>query len=190
MSQYKKMRQRAVWLFSLLACLLTCRPVAAQTHNWTIVVSPQRLDRFLNYPGSTLAPITKTLVEYYQSDKNVRYEDLFYSRCQPVGLRQYHSLDLIAGSSGIIRISNLGQSSEDGCAAANAAIRTFVDVFLTRAILLYIVVPKDSFDNLVEGMEHYGFCQPNTVGHPGTIVANITLVSEPPGRTISMFYAN
>jgi hypothetical protein len=154
------------------------------------MISPQRLNQFLDYPGSSLAPVIKTPIEYYQADRRVQYEDLFYSHLQPVGLRQYHTLDLTPGSSGIIRIGNIGKTPEEGYAAANAAIRAYVDVFLTRAILLYIAVPIDSFDNLIDGIQRCGFYLPDTSSNqPGVVVTTLTVMSEPPGRSQTLFFS-
>jgi hypothetical protein len=190
MDHRKKINQPVLAFLIYVVSLTNGQPAYSQIKDWTMVVSAQRQDQLLNYPGSPLAPIIKTAVECYRGDSHEHYEDLFYSHGHPIGLRQYNSLDLAAGTSGIIRIQNLGENTEESYAAANAAIRVYTDLFAMRAIVLYIAVPKDSFNNLIEGLEHYGFYKSElATPHFARVTAMLSVVSEPAGRSEEMLYA-
>jgi hypothetical protein len=190
MNLSKRKANQPALLFICCALLFACPAAMAGSNDWTVVVSAKRQDQFLNYPGSKLAPVIKTPVEYDQAGQHVYYEDLYYSQGQPIGLRQYHALDIQPGSAGVIRIKNLGQVADEGSAAANAAIRTYLDLFLHRTLVLYISVSKDAFDNLLQGMERYGFrrfeIQPEK---PVFAVTVLRVVSDPPGRSENLLYA-
>lgn len=186
----QKAKLSALCLMASCAALLASPAAKAGHNDWTVTVSAKRQDQFLNYLGSELAPVIKTPIEYDQAGKHVYYQDLYYSHCHPIGLRQYHALDIQPGTSGVIRVKKLSSVSDEGCAAANAVVRTYLDLFLSRILVLYISVPKDAFDNLLQGMEQYGFrrfeIQPEK---PVFAVTVVRLVSDPPGRDENLLYA-
>ena len=186
----KKANWSALTIILCCAFLFACPASEAGPNDWTVTVSAKRQNQFLNYPGSELTPVIMTPIQYDQAGKHVYYEDLYYSKCHPIGLRQYHALDIQPGSSGVIRITNLSQVDEEGCAAANAVIRTYLDLFLARTLVMYISVPKDAFDNLLQGMERYGFrrfeIQPEK---PVFAMTVLRVVSDPPGRAENLLYA-
>jgi hypothetical protein len=162
----------------------------AASNGWTVEVSAQRQDLFLNYPGSKLAPVFKVAIECSQRGSQFHYQNIFYSHCNAVGLRQYHALDITPGTAGLIRIKSVpDQIAEEGCAVANAVTRVYLHVYLKGAMLKYVAVPKESFDLIVHGLEHYGFRRFTPVPErPMAAAALLRVISEPAGHAENLSY--
>ncbi len=138
------------------------------------------MDRTLDFPEAKLQPLIKATIKFeqgleqqsederklaeagYITEEAVPpslYEDIYYSRSIPVGLRRFNSLAIRPGTPGSIRVL-IGDSrfrQEEAHAAANASVRIFLDAFLKKSALRTIVVSKDNFDLFVEGLQRYGF---------------------------------
>jgi hypothetical protein len=162
-----------------------CQPI-----EWTITISAQRLDSYLNFTGSILTPVVKTSVYYNQSGQNIHYQDLYYSQGQPIGCRRYSALNVTPGTGGVIAVVKLSNNDQQqGCAVANAAIRTYLDLSIQKSSVRELTVAPDYFDNLIQGLGQCGF-QPFEIVPDKPFKAKIVLevVSNPSGRFQYLYY--
>lgn len=161
-----------------------------QLSDWTIEMSVQRLDYFLNYQGSILSPVVQVLINYSQSGQNVQYERLYYSNNIAIGCRQYNSLNIQPGTAGTIIITNLSDNNpSQGIAAANASLRTYLDLYVLKAPLKNLITSPDFFDNLIQGLGNYGL-QPFEIvpDKPYSATFVVEVNSNPEGRMQYLFY--
>jgi hypothetical protein len=159
-----------------------------QGKQWTVTITGKQLNNYLNYQGSSLTPVSAVLVDCDCQQQHSEYETFCYSHGRPVGCRQHHPLELQAGTAGIIRIAHLADFSQDSArAAANAALRTLLEVHQKRAILQYVAVPTEAFDTLVVGFENNGFrrlqIRPDEIAGSSPTV---TLIAEPGGQSVEL----
>jgi hypothetical protein len=159
-----------------------------QGRQWSLTVTGKPLNNYLNYQRSSLTPVTAVLVDYDSQQQHLEYETFCYSHGRALGCRQHHPLELQPGTAGIIRIAHLADFSQESArAAANAVLRTLVEVHQKRAILQYVAVPSDSFETIIAGFESNGFrrlqIRPDEAA--GASVT-LTLIAEPTGQSIEL----
>jgi hypothetical protein len=131
---------------------------ADQWKNWDIYITPKALSKYLDYPQSKLKPITRVTITYAQPPRVPLsvYEDLYYTTSQPIGCsRRVNPINIRSGTAGIIHIMAVN-SPEDVYAAANSALRTFVDLSLHSCMTKYVQVPIASFDGIVAALCNMG----------------------------------
>ncbi len=154
----RKVKQLSLSLSCLTSFFFCPAQVDCQATGWTMTVSAQRLDSYLNYSGSPLAPIVRTSIYYNQAGQSTHYEDIFYSQQQAIGCRQYHALPATPGTAGVIAITTLSNNDQQqGYAAANAALRTYLDLALQKSSVRLMTVAPEYFSNLIQALGQYGF---------------------------------
>lgn len=166
------------------------KDVNCQPTEWTITISVQTLNSYLNYSGSALAPIVKASVYYNQSGQSTHYEDIYYSQQQAIGCRQYHALPATQGTAGVISITNLSNNNQQqGYAAANAALRTYLDLYLQKSSVRTVTVMPEYFDNLLQSLVQCGF-QPLVIvpDHPFKAKAVLEVTCGQNGPLQYLFY--
>jgi len=153
---------------------------------WQMTITPQKFQRYLDYPGSKLHPLTKVTVTYMQPPNTplTVYEDLYYTNSQAVGCkRQKDPITIKPGTAGIIKISGIEQNQS--YAAANAVLRVFLDVSLRQCMTKYIQVPYDSFDNVVMSLCNLGMHRHRTTGPESGVTLQI--VADKGGQSVILF---
>lgn len=183
-----------------LALLAVLAPAAtARKGDWKVNIDTRVVDPCLSFPTSDLHPVIKASVRFLQRGPKklnlqpTTYEDLYYSHCRVIGLRRHSNLEIKAGSQGDIFVGNASSDfrSEEACAAANAVVRLFLDLYRRKAPLASVVVPRDFFDTVVSELQRYGF-RPSSgvVDQPIVALVMIHIASDPPGRTQDLLYGN
>lgn len=206
--------KRPKFVFALaLYCLLLPQPDAvASVSDWLVTIKTEVLSNCLDFPESKLKPVVRARVYFEQglgeiSDEereiqkrgaspdeeitSTKYEDIFYSHMHVLGLKRYLPLRLKEGTAGTIRIipSNSLSKQEEANAAANTTVRLFLNLYLNKAALRCVFVPRDIFDTYVTELQRYGFRYENIV--PGRVKSALLVLSvrsEPPGRSYYMSY--
>lgn len=203
----------SISIFFLIGVFLTpCKTSLAAASDWVVTIRTSTLDKCLDYPGSKLKPVIKASVYFEQGlselsaeekelqklgaipDEEItstKFEDIFFSHMHPLGLKRYLPLRLKEGTPGIIKIvpSNSLSRHEEANAAANTTVRLFLNLYLHKAALRSISVPRDLYDPYVSELQRYGFRFENIV--PGTMnraLVMISVRSDPPGRSTYMGY--
>jgi hypothetical protein len=186
-------------------------PAKAGTADWVVQIMTKVVEPCLNYPNSKLSPLIRSSIYFEQNvldpsdvDRELQkrgaepdaaipetlYEHLYYSHSRALGLRRYKQLVLKPGTTGTIRITTSSSSNQEEISAAvNATIRIYLDLYLNKMPLRSIVVPKDSFDLFIQGMQKHGFR--NFTAVPGQFspsLATLSIRSEPAGRQQYMNY--
>jgi hypothetical protein len=185
----KKLNQLNVSLLLFSTCFFYPSIVSSQPTDWTVTISTQRLDTYLGYVGSPLAPIIRTTIYCNQADQSIHYEDLYYSNGQAIGCRRFHSLGPTPGTAGVIAINLSSNDQPQSCAAANAAIRAYLDLYLQKSAVKKITISAASVDNLIQGLQQCGF-QPFEIVPDKPFKAKIVLevYSIETGRIQYLFY--
>ncbi len=168
-----------------------------QRYDWVITADTMPLKNYLKYPTSGLYPLDKVRVTYRmsrrlgreRSDQTVQYEELWYHECKPIGCRKWHSLDIESGEQGVIHFRTSSHVYDHHCAIANTIIRLMLDVCLQYSMLSTVVIPMETFDAVVSDLGQFNFFPYQIKPDTGVRASmHLTLVSEPKGRTQSMFY--
>ncbi len=197
-------------LFVLLLCLTL--PASSGASDWVISISTKHIRSAFDYPDARLQPLIRATVKFEQGLErqsederklaeagyiteeaipSTLYEDIYYSRSIPVGLRRFNTLAIRPGTPGTVKVL-IGDSQfrqEEAHAAANAAVRIFLDAYLKKSALRMIVVTKDDFDLFVDGMQRYGFrrVQLSTQSLISAPIV-VSVRSEPVGRAEYLSY--
>jgi len=179
-----------LFIFILGSFFIASPQADCQLTEWNIQISIKRLDYFLNYQGSLLAPVIQVSISYSQFGQNVQYERLYYSNNIAIGCRQSHAFNIQPGTAGTITITNLSDNNPSlGIAAANASLRTYLDLYVLKAPLKNLTVSPDFFDNLLQGLGNYGL-QPFEIvpDKPYSATFVMEVDSNPQGRVQYLFY--
>ncbi len=168
-----------------------------RTYDWTVEIETEEVKNFLDYPGSNMKPMVRARVSYYEgADKgtqSVRYEDLWYRRCDVVGCRRYHTLGLRKGEQIAIRVRHKSSqpSAAETCAVANAVVRLLLDSYLNHNMVSAVLIPADTFSSVAQELHHQNFfpAGPDTPDQPVYASIILHLFSEPPGQEQVMHYA-
>lgn len=171
-------------------------------YDWTVDIETEQLKDYLSYPGSRFSPVVEARITYSQlsqpapgteKKQNVRYQDLFFRGCDPVGCRRYNTFDLPPGEGIAIRVKHRGPdiTTAETCAAGNCITRVLLDAYLNGNMVIAAIVPSSSFASVVQELRRENFfAQPETpVETPQYSSIILHLRSEPPGQSQTMAYA-
>jgi hypothetical protein len=121
--------------------------------DWQVNISCTKLNDYPDYRGSRLRPLTKVAVTYAQPvhKTQVLYEELTYATSRAIGCRRLvNPIGITPGTAGIIKVVNT--PPVEGYAAANAILRTWLDVSQNKCMLKYVYVPHASFTTIIQAL--------------------------------------
>lgn len=199
-------------LLAFLGVLFSQPGGVATSGDWVVTIKTEAITNCLDFPESKLNPVIRArvfleqgLTELSEEEREMqkrgaipdeeisstKFEDIFYSHLHVLGLKRYLPLRLKEGTPGIIRIapSDSVAKHEEANAAANATVRLFLNLYLHKAALRCVFVPRDIFDTYVAELQRYGF-RYETIA-PGKIKSALLILSvksEPAGRAYYMSY--
>ncbi len=175
---------------------------SVRDYDWIVDIETRQLKEYLSYPGSGFTPVIEAKITYTQvsepepgttKKENVRYEDLFFKSCDPVGCRRYNTFDLTPGEGIAIRVKHNGPdtTTAETCAAGNCVTRVLLDAYLNGNMVIAALVPSASFSSIVQELHRENFhAQPeDPVETPQYSTIILHLRSEPSGQDQTMFYA-
>lgn len=194
----------------IAACLLVMVALPGQTQgslfdkgsldqrfDFVITVTTQKLKGYMGYQGSTLNPITQLSVSYRETPrlnqnrpgKTVQYEDLWYHDCKAIGCRRYNVFQIEPGEQGAIRFVPSDDTTEAGCAIANATTRLLLDIGLNQSSLAAVFVPSDAVGNVTTQFEQFNFHPYRPRPDRGVRAAMALFIcSEPDGSKQYLYY--
>lgn len=185
----------------LFACTVMVGAATAQgfkkTYDWTIDLETEPVKGRLEFPGSKFTELVRIKVFYHKgakvdATKRTHYEDLWYHESQLVGCRRDHSFGLKSGEHLVIRVKHKeGNSSEEARAASDGIIRLVIDAYANGNMTSAVVVPADSFGEVVQGLGRLKFfpAQPPKPDEPVYTIMVLNLYSDPEGNEQVMHYA-
>jgi hypothetical protein len=158
--------------------------------DWTITVKTSIDNAALNYPTSTLKPMSKLSADYRLTPRlspdgtarPTRYEDLYYHEGKPIGCRLFNRLNIPANYQGAIRIVPSKDASESTAAIANAISRLCLDIGVRKAVLTVVFIPADIFSDVKDSLTQFNFYP--TQGGP----IPLFLFSDPYGQRANLYY--
>jgi hypothetical protein len=126
------------------------------------------------------------------SSDNYQYETLWFSKGRAYGLERLGILNIGQGQSVAIKVVHKTKipDESDFKAAANAILRIFLDVRISRNSLQSVVVPNDSFSPIIAALteEHFAkFFAP--IETPYQIAGALFMQDESYKQTATMCYA-
>ncbi len=196
-----KLRARLTLLAagSLVCLSLVAPPVVhavkiSRPYEWTVSIDTKELPKQFEYQGSHIKPVVKCKMAYFKmtdEDEKVAYEDLWYSKARVLGLERHAKLDMTKGDAICIRVKHkTGSPTEDERkSAANAVMRTVVDVNLHKNMVATIKVPFDSFETISSEIQGYGFIAlMESADTPVNSDMGLFLESEPEGQTRMLYH--
>jgi len=164
-------------------------------YDWLVNVQTQQLSRQFEYTGSTLRPVVKTSMKYYEDSdpsRSTDYEYIWYHDAKPLGVEKLHTFDLRSGDAIAINIEhkNSPATQAEHKAAANAIIHIVLDAYLNRNSVALVKVPFDSFDDIIAELqvEHFVLQNDSGADSPNPTGVNIFVASDPPGKSNSFTY--
>jgi hypothetical protein len=162
---YKASRLMAGLFAAVLAttCLRADCDEKAGDYDWTVTLQTQVLKGEFNYQNSTLKDPVEVQVSYLQrgQTQSVLYERFWYANGKPLGQEKLAALNITQGQQLDIEIthktspdSNLDQEDK---AAANATLRTLVNLYMNSNMVTAVKVPMESFSDMQNDLQNYGF---------------------------------
>lgn len=139
--------------------------------DFILALNVTSLDYMLNYPGSTLRPVTQVRVMYFQRDPQTKqftqqgqlYEDLWYSSGRPIGCRRYMKLPVQPGAYGAIALLRSKDAGNNTRAADNLALRLFCELSTIRCSVTAFIMPLEYCDNAGSDLGSFGFYNTSSV---------------------------
>jgi hypothetical protein len=168
-------------------CLRADCDEKAGDYDWTVTLQTQVLKGEFDYQNSTLKDPVEVQVSYLQrgQTESVLYEKFWYANGKPLGQEKLAALNITQGQQLDIEIthktspdSNLEQEDK---AAANATLRTLVNLYMNSNMVTAVKVPMASFSDVQSALGNYGF-SPVTVDpdQPNPSKLTIFLESDEP----------
>ena len=169
---------RFLFAFGLTLCSILLTPLPGSTEitdapylerefDWAMFVDVQDGKDYLNYRGSLLHPLTKVRVHLQTfarlsgssgvPEPAKMYDQLWYHKGMPIGSRRQCQLQIPKHHAGAIVISQASLEPDHALAAANASLRLILDLHFKQIHASTILVPKERYDLIVSGFEHYRF---------------------------------
>jgi hypothetical protein len=120
----------------------------------------------LNFKGSRCKDPVKVFISYVDntdgSDKKPKaYEEFWYNKAgKPIGQEKFNKYDIRKSEQVQMEVKHKNKGKvepEEFKASANAVIRFFVDCSVHKGAINTLVVPSDSFNEIVQAMGEQGF---------------------------------
>lgn len=192
MAKRKHKTSLAVLLALGSICLLPAR-ADVKLYDYEIMVEVVETNE-LRYKDSPLAPVTEARISYAAADgsDDTNYETIAFGNGKAYGLVRDGDFVIGEGQGVVVRVKHDAQypSQADFDSAANAIVRMFLEVHLSRNIFQYVVVPDDSYSGIVQAMgnEHFQVftSRPDI---PYKITASILLSNESGTQSTTVCYA-
>jgi hypothetical protein len=134
--------------------------------DWVLMMDVRVLDRFLNYNGSTVHPITQVHVSCFVRDFKTgkwggkqSYEDLWFHDGIAIGCHRYQELPVRSGSTGIIAIRPTKDGATQTKALDDAMLHLLLDVELINSVVSRVLLPLDICDNASSDLGAFNFYQ-------------------------------
>ncbi|MDZ4731732.1 MAG: hypothetical protein SH820_17520 [Xanthomonadales bacterium] len=132
---------------------------------WAMYIDSCEVNHYLNYPGSSLHPLTKVRIRYRYFPHDGRpvnwpaktYDEFWYHDGKPVGLRRNAEINLNKNDIGVIVIGQAADHFNSISSTSDALVRLLVNLQLQRAVVGAVIVPPDQYDPLLANLERYGF---------------------------------
>ena len=134
-------------------------------YDWVLYVESSKLENYLIYKPSQLAPLTDLKISYRVNPRLAQgktrfkqpYENLWYHDATPVGCHRFcSSLPFQQGWQGAICVMNESDDVNID-ALANAAVRLLLDVALKQGVTLWVLVPPDMVHIMSSALGRFGF---------------------------------
>jgi hypothetical protein len=179
-------RSKLIPLIALSACLLALGADARQAtsalrfgqqkplppqmmdssvYDDVVELDAKEMKKYLSFPGSKTQPIVRVRVNCRCDTKHnrfaplVRYEDLWFGKDGPIGLRRIAKLPIRERDQVAIFINsgtdNLSESEIAAC--AKALVRLRLETMLNRSAILVVRVPSYAFGELLSTLESENF---------------------------------
>ena len=185
----------AALLAATTPCLRAdCDPKAGD-YDWTVTLQTQVLNGEFNYQNSTLANPVEIQVSYVQRGQanSVLYEKFWYANGKPLGQEKFADLNITQGQQLDIEITHLqspySNEVQEDLAAANATLRTLVDLYNNSNMVTAVKVPIEAFSNVQQDLGNYGFSQV-TVDPDQPVSSNLSIFLETDDATSPVTSAN
>lgn len=156
------------------------------------IETDERKKCFEHAEYTKLRPVTKASVSIEPAKGDSKYEDLWYANAKPVGLErtEAYSKKVDTGKLVAIRVKhkqpNNGTrevSQVEATSAADAILRVYMDVRLHHGGVATVILPADTFHNIMTGLEQHHFVQVSAEEAEKSVfgIARLILVSDQEG---------
>ncbi len=192
-------KKRRMLLLGLSLFCITTQAAQAQDSNsfqtdWTMRVETEELKRQFTYKGVTVSPVAKVTVEVCltkDQDHKKQYENVWFHDGKPLGLERFDTFKLDKGKSATIQVTHKAQGGkEEQKAAANMILRLVLDAYHNNDSVIAVKIPVQSFDAIVQEMEHLNCVETNPAGPDEASKAKLTftLQANPDGPVKHLFF--
>lgn len=169
-------------------------PYLGQQYDWAVFIEVKNVSHYLNYSGTTLHPLTKVRI-YFRQFKGLAEpstsklcEEIWYYKSIPIGSRCLLAPAAGRGTYGALVIGNQDGTMNHAAAATDAAMRMMIDLLASKAATAAMIVPLNSYENVVRELCAYGFTEhklPGTGKH-----MSVVLRSFPESKDDQLFVPN
>lgn len=134
---------------------------------WAMFLDTDELKEHLNYKGSQLHPLIRVRASFrsylkerheFEDSPPARYEELWYHKGTPVGLRRYSRLEAPRGQFGaiVVRPCQIEKAGSD-LAITNAVVRLLLDLQFKKLATNLVLVPEGAYDLIASDLGSYRF---------------------------------
>jgi hypothetical protein len=159
--------------------------------DWQLTLTPKTYDHYLDYPTSSIHSMVKVSAGYLQPPNTVptAYEDFYYTSDRVIGSKLKGELGITPGTAGIIKV--VSANPNESYAVANAVLRIYLDLFLNKCMLKYVLVPGASLTGIKTALCMQRFhppLQPGSAPLTSNIRGHISLqiVSDVDGSAVKL----
>jgi hypothetical protein len=156
----------------------------------------EEFGNYLNFSGSQLKPIGKVAVSCYCDTKNnhcptaVKYQDLWFRKGDPIGLKQYRPLPIPERDRIAILIKPPAKPLTEAqiASCASALVRLSLAFSLNRNLIMTVRVPGQSMDTFIAELRKQNFAPYQEVRQRITVLIALPLESEMGRREPTCFF--
>lgn len=193
--------KRAATASSMALVILLGAPIATRcddnkSYDYVLELETSLLLRQFYYKGSKLKDkIVKTEVSYYSSEDEdkpkeerdklkTKYQKFFHYQGKAIGLERVGNIDLQPNQGFAIKVIHKSSSVNEleKQAAADAIVRSAIDLYLRQQHLIPVKVPQESFQGISQELKSEKGFQPPPPGDPEAPVQSklsLGIISEP-----------
>jgi hypothetical protein len=140
---------------------------------WRLTIKPEKFEKYVDFPASNVGSVIRISVFHESVDpgktsKPVHYKNFYYNRDGKIlGSKQVTPVSFPPDTRGpiVVKIGPQGATPEISTAAANVAVRLYLDLYTSKNFPQFIVVQDEMFDGVIAGVKRSGF-KPFTIPRP------------------------
>jgi hypothetical protein len=132
---------------------------------WKLTITPEKFEKYVDFPTTQIGSVIRVSVfhestEAGKSGKPTHYKNYYFDReAKLLGSKQVTPVTFPSDTRGPILVKRgpAGTTPAISTAAANVAVRLYLDLYTSKNFPQFIVVDDDMFNDFIDGVKRAGF---------------------------------